>query len=158
MNDPDTSHSDTRPRSDEGHREAPSAIINACHSQVKWHLVHAIVSLAVFVTVPVALYHKGEQIRLFLKINNQPPSAIPDCVIAFGGACGLFAILNALFLFRCASAMRTFAESRRIADLHRAMCRLRTVWRFFGIFLLLAVAGLTVWWIYEASMRQGPTS
>jgi len=134
-------------------REAPSAIIYACHSQVKWHIAAGLVCLTLFATIPFALYQTAEQDRLVRILMGRRPTIIPDCIMGYGAGCGFLALINALFLFRCANGLRAFAQSRRIIDLHRAMRRLRSVWRVFSISLMLAVftvVGVVLW------IRFGP--
>jgi hypothetical protein len=145
-------HSDVRLRDGGDEREAPSAIVNACHSQVKWHLIMTIVCLTLVVTIPWTLYQTAENVRLMTKANRQPATVIPDFIMGFGAGCGFFALINALVLFRCSTGLRAFSESRRIVDLHRAMRRLRTVWRVFSISLtlvVLTVAAAVVWGFYR---------
>ena len=120
-------------------REAPSAIINACHSLVKWHLLLGVFCLLLAGLVPWRVYQFSENVRLMNQYYRVPETTVPDSIAVFAAVCGLFMLSIAAVLFRCASGMRAFAENRRIVGLHRAVCRLRTVWRVFSISLALAV-------------------
>src|SRR5687767_162177 len=130
---------DPRARPDEDQREAPSAIIYACHSLVKWHLLLGMFCLIVAGLVPWRVYQFSEYVRLVNKANGIPETTVSDSIAAFAGVCGLLALLNAVVLFRCSNGLRTFAANRKIAALHRAMRRLRTMWRGFSISLAIVV-------------------
>ena len=86
----------------------------------------------------------SDRIRLFAKATGQVPGEMPERVLIFGFVCSFLALANAVFLFRCASGLRYFVDSRRVFDLHTAMRRLRALWLVFGV-SFSAVTAAIVW-------------
>ena len=86
----------------------------------------------------------SDRMSLFAKVTGQAPGEMPERVLIFGFVCSILALTNAVFLFRCASGLRYFVDSRRVFDLHAAMRRLRTLWLVFSV-SFAAVTATIVW-------------
>lgn len=129
---------------DEDEREARSVILQACQTQARWQIACGTAFLTLAAAVPWWLMEMSDRMRLTAKVAGQAPGEMPDRVLIFGIACSFLALANAVFLFRCASGLRYFVDSRRVFDLHTAMRRLRALWLIFGI-SFAAVTATIVW-------------
>lgn len=128
----------------EDEREAPSVILHACQIQSRWQVVCGIVFLPLAAALPWWLMEMSDRMRLFAKATGQLPGDMPERVLIFGFGCSFLALANAVFLFRCASGLRYFVDSRRVLDLHAALRRLRALWLVFGISFATVTAAI-VW-------------
>ncbi len=137
---------------DSGDREAPSAIVNASQMLVRWHFSLAAVCLTLAVTVPWFLTGLFRYYRLVGKATGTESMWTEHNILIAAGGAAAVAGLNALCLLRCGAALRAFAKSRLVSDLHRAMRRLRTVWRMAALTGLL-IAGALV----TALVRNWPS-
>jgi hypothetical protein len=145
---PFSSRAVSRIRQEGEDREASSGIVSACHSLSHCHFALGIVLVTLAAVVPWWLFEISNRLRIFDEIHilqhapGRSPSPVPDRLANFGIACGVIAILNAAILFRCCSGLLNFARSRRVVDMHPAVRRLRTMWRIFGVSMLLVIGTL----------------
>lgn len=129
---------------DEDEREARSVILHACLTQSRWQVACATVFLTLAAAVPWWLVEMSDRMRMLAKSTGQAPGEMPERVLIFGFGCSFLALVNAVLLFRCASGLRYFVDSRRVFDLHTAMRRLRALWLVFGI-SFAAVTAAIIW-------------
>lgn len=130
-------------REDGSDREAPSAIVNAAGGLSRWMLALGMVTLTFVITAPWFLLSAVEMIRTYREAIGQPGGWFADaqrnrilCVVCAG-----LAVVNALCMIRACNAIREFAASRLVSDLHLGMRRLRTVWCVLGMTLALVIGG-----------------
>jgi hypothetical protein len=138
----------TRPGDDD--REAPSGVINACQSMVRTHFLLGVLHLIFTWSVPWLLYQMSEKVRLVSRANGQPPARLGDYMLIAGIGFGSLALILALLFFRSAGALRVAGETRRLTALHRALRRVRTVWRVFAVTLLLAAVAIAAYAVMNA--------
>jgi hypothetical protein len=166
MSDDELQDSVVPRRDDPDEREAPSAVIHACHSQIKWQVLLAVFFLILAGLVALRIYRFSEQVMLRNKAYGVEDTTVPDCIAAFGAACGILSLLISVAFIRCAAASHALAESRKIGALHRALRRLRAVWRIFSVtmaFAVFTIAGVLIWlkimqWQSEKQPQSGPRS
>jgi len=124
-------------------REVPSAIVNATSGLSRWMLALAMVTLTFVITAPWFLFSVVELIRTFREATGQPGGWFADAqhnrILCL--ACAGLALVNALCMIRACNAIREFAASRLVSDLHLGMRRLRTVWCVLGVTLALVIGG-----------------
>jgi hypothetical protein len=132
---------------DEEERQAPSGIVSACQFQARWFIAMGIVLITLAVVAPLWMAQQSERIRLLTEAMRKPVTDLPQLINYFAAGCSLLCAMNAMTLFFCAAGMRFFADSRLVVDLHRAMRRLRTVWRHFAVSMLLITAAVMWAWL-----------
>jgi hypothetical protein len=136
-------------------REASSNVVHACQVVARCHLALGIALIVLAATVPWWLFEISHRLRIIdeFRLIDSPegtaPSPNPKMVLNFGVACGVICVLNAGILFRCRNRLRAFIQTRRVSDLHPAMCRLRTMWLFFSISMLLVAGSLIYLFLKE---------
>lgn len=132
---------------DEEERQAPSGIVSACQFQARWFIAMGIVLITLAVVAPLWMAQQSERIRLLTEVMRKPATDLPQLINYFAAGCSLLCVMNAMTLFFCAAGMRFFADSRLVVDLHRAMRRLRMVWRHFAVSMLLITAAVMWAWL-----------
>jgi hypothetical protein len=128
-------------RDDGSNREAPSAIINASQSLVRWHFLLGWVCLAVAVSLGWFILLSLQWDEAVSLLQGRQPIADGNTMLIIAGIAAFLPLLNAIVFFRSGSALRKFSHSRLIRDLHPAMCRLRAVWRTMSITVTILVLG-----------------
>jgi hypothetical protein len=129
-------------RGDGGDREAPSAIVNASQTLIRWLYSLAVICLTLTVSAPWfthALFQYQQRIAMAM---NVPTIWTEQNILIATGAAAALPALNALCLLNCGAALRQFSRTRLVNDLHRAMRRLRTVWFMAALTALLMAASL----------------
>ncbi|HWB06362.1 MAG TPA: hypothetical protein VG796_25285 [Verrucomicrobiales bacterium] len=129
-------------------REASSNVVHACQVIAHCHLALGIFLIVLAATATWWIFEISHRLRIIdeFRLIDSPegtaPSPNPDIILNFGVAVGVLCILNAGILFRCRNGLRAFTRTRRVSDLHPAMRRLRTMWLFFSISMLLITTAL----------------
>jgi len=124
----------------ESERLAPSVVINASKSLVRWHYLCGLGCLlfgAGAAWYVMLTMQWGSAVGI---LRGAPEVLSDNAILGFAGIVALLPVLNAVAFFRSASAQKKFAASGLVADLHPAMCRLRAVWRTLSISLTFVIA------------------
>ena len=124
----------------ESDRLAPSIVINASKSLVRWHYLCGLGCL-LFGAGAAWYVMLTLQWGAALGILRGARSVLSDnAILGFAGLVALLPVINAITFFRSASAQKKFASSGLVVDLHPAMCRLRAVWRMLAISMTLVIS------------------
>jgi hypothetical protein len=130
---------------DEGdHREAPAAVLTACKAQINWQLTLTILLLAVALTLTRVAFLMIDYVRLINELARREVTAGQSWLSIFCWTLVALTIASAAASFRCFRSLRAFSRDRRVVVLHRAMRRLRMLWRVFTITFLLTISGLSL--------------
>lgn len=125
-------------------REAPAVVLTACKAQIKWQLALSILFLTVALALTRVAFLMIDYVRLINELNRREVTAGQNAISVFCWTLVALAIANAAASFRCFRALRAFSRDRRVVVLHRAMRRMRVLWRVFTVTFLLTILGFSL--------------
>lgn len=141
-------------RDDGADREAPSSIVNASQSLVRWHFMMGIVLVGIAFTLAWYVWLSLQWAEVMSLIRGDPVVVSGRGILVIVALSAALPLLNAAAFFRSGAALHRFSRSRLVSDLHPAMYRLRAVWRMLSLTLTLMIAGMATFLILAWQAQQ----